>query len=164
MTIRRAKTSDASRLNDLLYQVQAVHAALRPDIFPSGGKKYTDAQVAALILDDTRPIFVAADDTDTVLGYAMCVHHITPPSAALLGYDTLYLDDLCVDETKRHGGVGRALFAHVCETAKAMGCQSVTLNVWNGNDDAAQFYRDRGMTVQRTTMEVRFDSTDGNKI
>ena len=45
-----------------------------------------------------------------------------------------------------------------------MGCQSVTLNVWNGNDDAAQFYRDRGMTVQRTTMEVRFDSTDRNKI
>ena len=45
----------------------------------------------------------------------------------------LYIDDLCVDEAARGGGVATALFRHVTAAAKAEGANFITLNVWEGN-------------------------------
>lgn len=67
MNIRRAETKDIPVLGKLLYQVCAVHAEGRPDLFRNGARKYDDAQLAELIRDDDKPIFVACDDQDCVL-------------------------------------------------------------------------------------------------
>ena len=37
---------------------------------------------------------------------------------------------------------------------KSKGCNNITLNVWEGNDPALSFYRNMGMKVQKTTMEI----------
>ena len=39
-------------------------------------------------------------------------------------------------------------------TTKYIGCNNITLNVWDGNDPALNFYRNMGMKVQKTTMEI----------
>ena len=67
MTIRRAKESDISKLIDLLEQVLLVHHKVRPDLFQEKGVKYTEAQLAELIADDNRPIFVYEDEEGEVL-------------------------------------------------------------------------------------------------
>ena len=33
-------------------------------------------------------------------------------------------------------------------------CNNITLNVWEGNDAAYRFYKNMGMQVQKTTMEI----------
>jgi hypothetical protein len=38
--------------------------------------------------------------------------------------------------------------------ARSIGCYSITLNVWEGNVPASSFYKEMGMHVQKTTMEV----------
>jgi len=50
--------------------------------------------------------------------------------------------------------VGKALYEYVRDYARSIGCNNITLNVWDGNDAAISFYRNMGMRVQKTTMEV----------
>ena len=70
MTIRRANENDIPRLLELLEQVLQIHADIRPDIFIPGTTKYTNEELTQMIKDDTKPIYVAADENDNCLGYA----------------------------------------------------------------------------------------------
>ena len=65
----------------------------------------------------------------------------------------LYIDDLCVDEAARGGGVATALFRYVTDTAKADGAAFITLNVWQGNS-ALKFYEKMGMKPRKTTLDL----------
>ena len=58
------------------------------------------------------------------------------------------------DEKARGKHVGTALYEYVRDYAKSIGCNNITLNVWEGNDPALSFYRNMGMKVQKTTMEI----------
>ena len=153
MKIRRADEQDIPGINKLLYQVQGVHAAGRPDLFKVGGKKYNDEELGAILRDDERPIYVAVDEADGVLGYAFCIYETLSDNASVVGRKVLYIDDLCVDEACRRQHVGKALYEHVVETARAAGCYHVTLNVWQINESALHFYEACGLAPLKTMME-----------
>ena len=86
------------------------------------------------------------------LGYAVCFLQETE-GGSMAAHKTLYLDDLCVDETSRKQGVGHALFAAVEALAREQGCYDLTLNVWEGNDAARAFYDHLGMKPLKTYLE-----------
>ena len=67
MTIRRATIAGIPTLMDLLQQVLYVHHVARPVLFQEKGVKYTEDELAALIADGNRPIFVYEDDNGKVL-------------------------------------------------------------------------------------------------
>ena len=71
--IRRAVDADIPALDRLLFQVHQVHHEARPDLFKAGAKKYTDAQLKAILADDKTPVFVA-ERGGAVVGYAFCIH------------------------------------------------------------------------------------------
>ena len=73
MNIRRAGEGDIPRMGELLLQVYRVHHQGRPDLFREGGRKYSDAQLRELLGNEERPILVALDESDRVLGYAFCI-------------------------------------------------------------------------------------------
>ena len=151
--IRRAEEKDLKRINDLLYQVHAVHADKRPDIFVPGIKKYTDEELHALIPDDTKPIFVWTDDHDETQGYAFCIFEEVKGLPNLQDMKTLYIDDICVEEKMRRRHIAADLYAFVKEFAAKNDCYRVTLNVWELNPAAMNFYRAMGMRNLKTTME-----------
>lgn len=153
MMIRRAEAKDMEGINRLLYQVCLVHHNGRPDLFKVG-KKYTDEELLAIIRDDCRPIFVAADEQDAVLGYAFCIFQQQIGHNILTDIKTLYIDDLCVDETIRGRHIGRQLYDHALDFAKKESCYNVTLNVWSCNETAMRFYESCGLTPQKVGMEV----------
>ncbi len=152
MEILRATANNADEINELLRQVLNVHHEGRPDIFKSGAKKYTDAELLEIIKDDERPIFVACED-GKVLGYAFCVFQQHINNNILTDIKTLYIDDLCVDEGCRGKHVGTALYEYVLDFAKKSGCYNVTLNVWSCNKNALAFYEKMGLTQQKIGLE-----------
>jgi len=154
MEIRRAEEKDLSRMKDLLSQVLEIHASIRPDLFIPGTTKYTDEELLEIFKDDMRPVFVAADENDQVVGYAFCVMHDPVDSNNMIPHGMLYIDDLVVDQSTRGKHVGRTLFEYVKAYAKEQGCYHVTLNVWEGNDSARKFYESVGLKVQKTVMET----------
>lgn len=67
---------------------------------------------------------------------------------------TLYLDDLCVDESCRGKQVGKSLYEAVLDLARSAGCYNVTLNVWSCNPGAMRFYEKCGLKQQKVGMEL----------
>ena len=98
--IRRAVDADIPALDRLLFQVHQVHHEARPDLFKAGAKKYTDAQLKAILADDKTPVFVA-ERGGVVVGYAFCIHKQFVNDNNMTDIRTLYIDDLCVDERAR---------------------------------------------------------------
>lgn len=150
--IRKADTRDLQGLTDLLYQVNAVHHGIRPDLFKGNTAKYNEQKLKELLADEQRPVFVYVDGK--VLGHAFCQITEIRDHRLMQDIKTLYIDDICVDQAARGRHIGQALYEHVRDYARQIGCYNITLNVWEGNDPAYSFYKSMGMQVQKTGMET----------
>jgi ribosomal protein S18 acetylase RimI-like enzyme len=151
--IRRAGTGDIGRLMELLGEVLELHAKIRPDIFIPGTTKYTEAELAELLKDEERPVYVSVDEDGRVWGYAFCQVRRQPFTTNMVPFKSMFIDDLCVDSSRRGQHIGESLFEHVKDEAKRLGCYEVTLNVWAGNDAAERFYEKMGMRTKERQME-----------
>ena len=151
--VRRANTHDIGRIIELLHQVDMVHHVIRPDLFKPNTTKYDEQELEVLLGDDSKPVFVF-DNGNDVLGHAFCLIKEVRDDKLLQDIKTLYIDDICVDEKARGKHVGKALYEYVRDYAVQIGCYNITLNVWEGNDAALSFYKNMGMKVQKTTMEI----------
>ena len=154
MEIRFASTREIPSMIDLLLQVGEVHHKIRPDLFRAGAQKYDEAALTELLKDPNRPIFAAVEG-DKLLGYCFCIVEITKDHPVLMNQKSLYIDDLCVDENTRGKHVGSALYDYAAHYAREISCDTVTLNVWCGNDSAMAFYESRGLKPRNIHMEVK---------
>ncbi len=153
MNVRMAEEKDIERMHELLTQVNLVHHKGRPDLFKCG-RKYTDEQLREILRDKKRPIFAAVDENDCLLGYVFCIFQQHLNDNILTDIKTLYIDDLCVDKTKRGLHIGSTLYNAVLDFAREQGCYNVTLNVWSCNESAMKFYENCGLRPQKVGMEV----------
>ena len=153
MHIRKAVEKDYKRVNELLIQVNQLHHEGRKDLFKAGGKKYSDDDFKKLIHDENRPIFVAVNENDEVLGYAFCIFRQFINHPIMTDIKTLFIDDLCVDENCRGQHIGTKLYEHVVSFAKEHDCYHITLNVWCLNESAMKFYEKCGLTPLKIMME-----------
>jgi ribosomal protein S18 acetylase RimI-like enzyme len=150
--IRKAENRDIGRLIELLYQADEVHNGIRPDLFKGNVSKYDQDELAHILDDDSKPIFVYEEEE--VLAHAFCQISETKDHRLLQDVKTLYIDDICVDKTARGRHIGSALYEYVRDYARSIGCHNITLNVWEGNDAALLFYKSMGMKVQKIGMET----------
>ena len=153
MKIRKAEEKDIPRLLALLEQVLQIHAEIRPDIFIPGTTKYTVCELAELLNQEDKPIYVAVNEDDVCMGYAFCQMKAQPFSTNMIPFKSLFIDDLCVDQQARGQHMGESLFEYVKQQAKERGCYEVTLNVWAGNTSAEHFYEKMGMKTKERQME-----------
>lgn len=150
--IRKAEKKDIPSIIELLHQVDMVHHMIRPDLFKPNTTKYNEQELEDLLGNDSKSIFVY--DNGEVLGHAFCMITEVKEDKLLQSIKTLYIDDICVNEKARGKHVGKALYEYVLDYAQSIGCNNITLNVWEGNDPALCFYRNMGMKIQKTTMEI----------
>ena len=152
-TVRRAEKRDIPALMKLLAQVNRVHYDGRPDLFKLT-TKYTEDELAGILENDRTPVFVCEDGAGCILGHGFCM--LQRPENTRLLHDnlTLYIDDICVDETARGQQVGRAIYEHILSFARSCGCYNVTLNVWTCNPGAMRFYEALGMEPYKVGMET----------
>ena len=155
MFVRRAVPKDIPEIARLLYQVNNVHADIRPDLFVHDQRKYTDEELSVIVRDDETPVFVCYEDvsSDVLLGYCFAVFE-KKHGHSLKPLKTLYLDDICVDQNSRGMHVGTEIFSYVRDFAIKNGCYDMTLNVWEGNEGAKAFYEALGFKVLKYGMEI----------
>ena len=153
MQIRKAEEKDIPQIMDLLGQVLQIHADIRPDIFLPNTTKYTHDELKEMLKNERKPIYVAADEADSCIGYAFCQLREQPFSNNMVQFTSLFIDDLCVDQKTRGQHIGEQLFEHVKNEAKRLGCYEVTLNVWTGNTSAEKFYEKMGLKTKERQME-----------
>ena len=115
-TVRRANVSDIQSILGLLVQVDMVHHNGRPDLFKGPTTKYNADELKQIISDDSTPVFVYVED-EKVLGHMFCIFKQEKDDSVLTDIRTLYIDDICVDESARGFGVGKKLFEYIREYA-----------------------------------------------
>ena len=150
--IQQATQQDIPQLSKLLQYICDLHSKIRPDLFAAGKSKYNEQQLLELLQDSSRPIFVYRNEEGLAVGYIFCAVKLWQ-GEGFVSQKSLYIDDLCVDQQYQHKGIGKALFNHARNYAKEIKCHNITLNVWQGNDSAIKFYKDLGLSVQRTFLE-----------
>ena len=153
MKIRRAETADIDDILRLLTQVNMVHHAIRPDLFKGPATKYSREELEAKLQVTEDPIFVYPGDNGRIQGYLFCESQEVKESPLRTGIRTLYIDDLCVDETARGKHIGKQLYDHALDYARSQGFYNVTLHVWGGNAPALKFYQKMGMQNQYQCLE-----------
>lgn len=151
--IRFATEKDIPKIEELLSQVCLVHHKGRPDIFKIG-RKYSSEELLELLADKSRPILVAVDENDEVSGYCFCIFQRYADNSVLTDIKTLYIDDLCVDESLRGHHIGSELYKAAVKLAGDSGCYNITLNVWSCNPSAMRFYESQGLVPQKIGMEM----------
>ena len=162
MKIRLAQLEDIPAILALLRQVGKVHHIARPDIFRSDAQKYGASQLISMLENPDTPIFVA-DVDGQVLGYCFCIVRSYAQDPVLLDRTELYIDDLCVSDTAKRQGIGRALYENACKYGKIRKCYHVTLHVWEGNDPALAFYKSCNMKPLKYSMETILEDTDAGE-
>ena len=156
VTIRRARPEDLEDVLRLLRQIAALHEEGRPDIFRKNAAKYDAAAFEALLAREDETVFVA-ECGGVLVGYAFCELQVREDHPLLQDMRTLYVDDLCVDESMRGHGIGTMLLDAAKERAKELRCHNIDLNVWEFNESAKQFYEHYGMRTFRRYMEIVLD-------
>ena len=152
-TIRKATESDIKGILNLLLQIDMIHHSARPDIFKGPAYKYTEDELKELIKDKNTHVFVYVDDNDKVLGHAFCICKQETDNNVLTDIKTLYIDDICVDENMRGKNIGKSLYDFVVDYAKENNFYNITLNVWECNPGAIEFYKKKGLVPQKIGME-----------
>ncbi len=152
--IRRAEDQDIPELMRILVEVNMVHHKIRPDLFKGPATKYSEEELKNLIRREKDPIFVYPAGDGKLAGYIFCQATEVEESNLRTGIRTLYIDDLCVDETCRGHHVAEKLYRHTLDYAKKQGFYNVTLHVWAGNEGAGKFYDKMGMKPQYTCLET----------
>jgi ribosomal protein S18 acetylase RimI-like enzyme len=154
MVIQKAKKEHAAQIVQLLKYICALHKKGRPDVFISDSPKYNEEEVRRL-LDDEKTVIYVALDGDEVTGYLIAELKEGVPSRHMRGIKTLYIDDLCVKETRKRQGIGKALFEQARLIAREYNCERIDLNVWAFNTPAIEFYRKMGLEISRMHMEMK---------
>ena len=151
-SVRRAEARDIPAILNLLVQVDMVHHNGRPDLFKGPATKYSAEELERILADEETPVFVCTNEQGRVLGHGFCIMQHSG-GQLMEEHTTVYIDDICVDESARGQGVGRALYEHILAFARGKGAYNVTLNVWTCNPGAMAFYEKLGLTPYRVGME-----------
>ena len=96
--------------------------------------------------------FVAEDNKQQIVGYAICFFAYYSWSGK-----NLYLDDLYVKESARGYSIGTKLFYTVIEHAKATHCKKLRWQVSNWNTPAIAFYKKMGASIDDVELNCHLE-------
>ncbi|MCM3781666.1 GNAT family N-acetyltransferase [Neobacillus mesonae] len=154
--IREGLPSDYESVARLVAQIQAIHAEARPDIFAEDPCPMSQSYYLKLLDDRYSKLYVVTAG-DIITGYAVIRINKSPLRSIYQDRRYISIDDLCVDESYRGRGMGRALLKHIFDYAKEIGAGSVELSVSEFNEGAIRLYESMGMSTRSRRMEITLD-------
>ncbi len=143
--VRPAKPEDAQAISNLNKQVQAIHAAAMPWRFKAPGPDtFPPAEVQSLLSAETT-ILLLAEAGATPAGYVYAEVVRQPETSLTHAYDVIYVHHISVDAQFRRSGAGTKLLDAVRVAAKALGIETIALDVWSFNVSAKAFFGRSGL-------------------
>ena len=152
MIIRKATMSDLPALRKLYLALEEDGVRYQPEHFVIGTRD--DSFFQNIFDSETQDILVAVED-DEVIGF---VHVMIIPQkkvSCLKPQTVVYMQDLCVREDKRNGGIGTKLVRAAKDYGKEHGVDFIRTQVFPGNVDGIRFYERNGFCEMMKTIECQ---------
>lgn len=152
-TVREATRDDLDALTRLNAEVQALHAAERPDFF----KVPRPDAIAAWWRDELRDPDVSvwiAEHTGEAVGYLLMITRERAGNVFCHDRRWCEIDQIAVDAAYRRRGIGKALLAHAAADATRRGVEHVELSVWAFNPAAQGAFERAGFRPRTSKLEL----------
>lgn len=150
--VRSGTVDDAPALVGLLVEVNALHAALLPDIFrPVNAGDETVAFLRDWVAHAGTHLLIAQDG-ERPIGFALVTLHEAPPLPIVLPRRWAEVEVLVVAAADRGRGLGRILMTEAHAWAAGQGVGRVSVVVWEANAEAMRFYDRLGYTTGRRVL------------
>ena len=154
LKIREAISDDYTEVCKLIVEVHKLHLKSRPNVYLDINnpleKEYFDGLLSS---GNTKLFIVENDDNKELVAYSI-IQIMNTKNPIYIPRTFAYIDDFCIKSKFKRTGIGRLLFNHIVEYAKAENATSLQLNVWEFNEDAIKFYETMGMCTRNRRMEV----------
>lgn len=149
--LKLARPDDWERINELSYQVLALHASWEPDKYEVVDHPYP---MEYFLEDIGEKCLYAAWQNGIVVGYVRFRLWETN-GAGSLKQKMMQIEDIGVDESLRNQGIGRQVMADIKELALRLGCTALNLYVDAQNENALAYYIKCGFQVSNIGMRMK---------
>jgi ribosomal protein S18 acetylase RimI-like enzyme len=143
--VRDARGGDRESIGALWRELMAHHRSLdsRFTVAPDGEKKYIRHALEMMRSTNARVLVAESIDTGDVIAYIMGELQSRPPIAlpGLYGF----ISDVCVHDSWRQKGVGRALYLELRRWFVTRKAIAVELYTAESNPAAQAFWREMGL-------------------
>lgn len=146
-----ARESDWEAVRRLSVQIHDLHAAWRPDIYYHSEEPYPRD---AFLEDIRKRLVYVAKLGGAVVGYVVLAV-MQKGGPGTVTKKLMRLDSICVEESLRGQGIGKAMIADVSALAKVFGCIELMLGVHAENDSAVGFYQKCGFRIRTINMDMK---------
>lgn len=146
-----AREADWEAVNRLSVQIHDLHVSWRPDLYYHSDEPLPKEAFLQAISE--RMLYVAKVG-DVVAGYVL-LSRINRGGPGTHVAKALRVDAICVEESLRSQGIGRAMLTDVRALARAFGCREVMLGVHPENDGAVAFYQKCGFLINTIHMRSK---------
>jgi ribosomal protein S18 acetylase RimI-like enzyme len=140
--VHRVKVEIATTLTPTI--VDAVER-LVPQLSRSNPPPTVD-ELGEVVASPATDLFIAIDDTGTVVGMATLVTFRIPTAMRA------WIEDVVVEEGVRGQGVGEALTDAMVDRARELGCRTVDLTSRPSREAANRLYQRAGFTPRETNV------------
>ena len=154
VNIRKAKTEDLARLEELYRELEEDAVLYQPEHFVFSRAGTRSEQMKDFLDSDTQAMFVAEDDK--VIGFAHVVLIKAKKVPCLKPETSLYLQDLVVTAEYRSRGIGTILLNEAKKYGKDNGADFFRTQVFPQNTDGMRFYERNGFSTKMITIECPF--------
>lgn len=154
MIFELAKESDFEAVNRIARQVAEYHAQWDTSIQTVENPYPMDWFLECTKADSIHEsVIYVARQNENVVGY-MRFYLWNTNSTMAEKRTMLSIDDICVEESLRHQGVGTQMMDSLRAQAKAWGCSNLCLYVDAPNESAIAFYKKCGFQVKNLGMRA----------
>ena len=151
--IRKMKRTDFWDVNKIFGQVQDLHVEGRPDIFiskdPLPLDKFNERMHSRKIIK-----LVSINERKQVTGFLFAEVRIVGGEITHKR-KIMAVHEIGVSQISRGTGFGTELFKEIKRIAKEKNCDDISLSVWQFNENAINFYKKMGMSIQCLKMEIK---------
>lgn len=144
MMLEPARPGDREAVNALALQVHRLHVRWRPDIYTDTASLYPLERFSEE--REAGHLYVVRQEGGVIAYVLIRTSETLYPG--LVKRKILSLDELCVDESCRHHGLGRAILEEVRLLGIRLGCTDMQLSCDPHNNPAIALYEGFGMEVK----------------
>ena len=144
-----ARLCDREDINRLALQVHTLHVQWRPDIYEMVDELYSQERVLEAI--SNRELYVAKMGGQ-IIGYVRLEMKVKDRPGSVKR-KVMVIHEICVEQSLRNNGIGKAMMEDVHALAKAFRCTDLQLGVYPQNDEAVGFYQKCGFTIRSIDMQ-----------
>ena len=144
-----ATLSDREAVNTMAREVHAMHVEWRPDIYEMVDELYPEDRFLEAV--QNRSLYVAKISGVAVGYVSLKIRDYNWPG--VVKRKVMVVDEICVEESARGQGIGKAMMEDVHALAKAFRCTDMQLGVYPQNDGAVTFYQKCGFTIRSIDMQ-----------